>query len=382
MTRSRKFTFRVLLLILLLCLIGLAACGDDDDDDNNDTAVDDDDDNDNDDDNDDDNNDNDNDDDDNNDDDNDDDDTPALDLDWIKFDGTPAPDSAIMAAMAYDEIYQQVVLFSGGTGLNRDTWLWDGSAWSKADPSKSPSARIGHGMVYDSKSHQVVLFCGIGLLLYPNDTWTWDGADWTKIDTNHTPPGRANFGMAYDRLRERTVIFGGCTGNPCATPLDDTWEFDGVDWQQATPATIPDPRISPYMFYDRVMEKTILFGGYGGGEKSDTWAYDGQDWELLLDGSTDSPTPRSAGAAAYDPVRQRGLIFGGEGGYMTFLDETWQWDQAGWRLVETDTAPRKRNQTCGAFHTQADQFVIFAGWFSTEFIPVIFKDTWLLEEKP
>jgi len=53
-----------------------------------------------------------------------------------------------------------------------------------------------------------------------NDSWLWDGADWQQLTPAATPPARESFGMAFDELHQQTVIFGGLGGDAL---LRDTW---------------------------------------------------------------------------------------------------------------------------------------------------------------
>src|SRR5438874_3914689 len=66
------------------------------------------------------------------------------------------------------------------------------------------------------------------------DTWEWDGTDWIQKTPATSPPPRECHAMAYDSTRERVVLFGGTDGSGF---LGDTWEWDGTDWIQKTPAT-------------------------------------------------------------------------------------------------------------------------------------------------
>jgi hypothetical protein len=57
--------------------------------------------------------------------------------------------------------------------------------------------------------------------------------------------------------------------------IDDTWEYDGVDWTQVTTASSPSARCYHAMVYDIVRGKVVLFGGHDGNYRNDTWEYDG-----------------------------------------------------------------------------------------------------------
>src|SRR2546421_3827106 len=171
-------------------------------------------------------------------------------LTWTKQAPTTAPASRSYFAMAYDSTSARTVMFGGqlanGTSTN-ETWEWDGSNWTLKQPATSPSARNGETMVYDSIRHVTVLFGGtIG-----NDTWEWDGVNWTLRNSTHTPPGRSFAAMAFDSARGKTVLFGG-QGYPGGTfaQFGDTWEWDGTDWTQASPATSPVQRDNAAMAFD------------------------------------------------------------------------------------------------------------------------------------
>src|SRR5215208_2185692 len=61
------------------------------------------------------------------------------------------------AAMAYDAVRQEMVLFGGninGGGLN-DTWVLRGNNWIRLDPATKPVDRYGHRMVWDAARQQI-----------------------------------------------------------------------------------------------------------------------------------------------------------------------------------------------------------------------------------
>ena len=66
--------------------------------------------------------------------------------------------------------------------------------------------------------------------------------------------------MAYDPILQRTVLFGGQDPSTFAN-LADTWEWDGTNWSQATPATHPPSMWSFGMTYDRARQRVVVFGG-------------------------------------------------------------------------------------------------------------------------
>ena len=57
--------------------------------------------------------------------------------------------------------------------------------------------------------------------------------------------------MAYDAVHQRVVLYGG----------GETWEWDGVNWTQATPAQSPSVVSGHDLAYDVARQRVVLFGG-------------------------------------------------------------------------------------------------------------------------
>ncbi|HEY2515701.1 MAG TPA: kelch repeat-containing protein [Polyangiaceae bacterium] len=272
---------------------------------------------------------------------------------WVlaRPDGMPV---AVSPAMAFDSARNRVVRF-GGNAFN-DTWEWDGATWSSQTPAGSPAARFGHAMAYDSVRQRVVL---VGGQLEDGsgsaaDTWEWDGATWQKRSDSFGGVTRTGHQMAFDSARGRVVLFGGLTGSP-ATPLADTWEWDGATWTSPQPALHPLARSGHAMTFDTTRGRTVLYGGTAG---NDTWEWDGATW------APKSPATRpnaTVGAAmAFDPASNRAVLFGGSNG-TTPLSETWAWDGANWSSLSTATAPSAASGRAVAFDTARDRLVLFGG---------------------
>ena len=69
--------------------------------------------------------------------------------------------------------------------------------------------RAAMRMVYDALRGEVVLFGGSVFPTVYDDTWTWDGSNWQLESPPASPPARAYEGLAYDEVRGNAVIFGG-----------------------------------------------------------------------------------------------------------------------------------------------------------------------------
>jgi hypothetical protein len=91
------------------------------------------------------------------------------------------------------------------------------STWTLRTSPNRPRAREAHAMAYHTALTRTVLFGGYGWeetstgghALQLDDTWTWDGADWQQLTSSLHPSGRMSTSVAYDELRQELVLFGG-----------------------------------------------------------------------------------------------------------------------------------------------------------------------------
>jgi hypothetical protein len=131
-------------------------------------------------------------------------------------------------------------------------------------------------MACDVVRQRVVLFSGwthSGIL---SDTWEWDGSNWTQRSPATSPSARQWHAMAHDSARQRVVLFGGSDQPNYSS--SDTWEWDGGNWTQRSSATAPAARRGPAMAYDMARQRVMLFGGGVPGRRlsdtfSDTWLF-------------------------------------------------------------------------------------------------------------
>lgn len=205
----------------------------------------------------------------------------------------PSPRSAAAAAFTSGGFWRGpptavppdgwVVLFGGngadGSALG-DRWMWDGSYWTQVANS-GPPARSGHVLVFDSGRGVTVLFGGSADGALRADTWEWDGGSWGQALVRGAPPPRELAGGAYDG--DRTLVSGG-TGE-AGSVLGDTWGWDGSRWTRVVGLEEPSPRAGGALAYNGT--NVALFGGMGGDGTSaatplgDTWQFDGQTWTQL-----------------------------------------------------------------------------------------------------
>jgi len=88
----------------------------------------------------------------------------------------------------------------------------------------------------------VVLFAGQSSPNpFLNDTWTFDGTNWDQVTVSNPPPARA--GAALGTLGNEVVLFGGLG----ESYLNDTWIFDGKSWTQPSVSNPPPAREAAMM---------------------------------------------------------------------------------------------------------------------------------------
>ena len=114
--------------------------------------------------------------------------------------------------------------------------------------------------------------------------------------------------LAFDSDRNVIVLFGGYSGVAGnGEPLQDTWEWDGVDWIQKNSSNVPNARSGHHLVYDSLRKVSVLFGGYQ--QNAQTWEWDGNDWSLSE--PIISPPNRSGGAMVYDSTRHEIVLSAG-----------------------------------------------------------------------
>lgn len=252
-------------------------------------------------------------------------------INWIETSPSGSPPGRSGNGLVYDMHRQRVVLFGGRCGnvycRLGDTWEFDGATWYETTPASSPAARGNHALAYDASRNRVVLFAGHtgGYSGIQADTWEYDGINWIEVGPIASPPERYGHAMAYDSERGYVILFGGTTGINAS--MNDTWEYDGITWRETTPAVSPPARDRPSLAYDAQRGRTILFGGLdSGGALGDTWEYDGETWFEAA--PVNAPSPRSNAGLTFSGENGKILLYGG---YRddTLFDDTWTYGVEG-----------------------------------------------------
>jgi Galactose oxidase, central domain len=266
---------------------------------------------------------------------------------------------------------------AGGAVLN-DTHAFDGCGWTQHFPVTDPGPLTNIYLSASPSLFSVVLFGGnSGVPFAPLSGATWEYNTGTGVWSNLTPPGaspspRELANMAYDSARGRTVLFGG--GNAVTGVFaSDTWEWDGVNWFNVTPAGVSPPgRAWHAMAYDSARARTVIYGGYNGSQLGDTWEWDGLQWTQVFPAA--SPGGRSSGAMAYDPWSQRIVLFAGSVGWPIGLNDTWEYDGVSWSAVTLFGGPPPLTYLHRMAGDPIRGGVIFYGAYTNNWAPSI--DTW------
>jgi hypothetical protein len=252
---------------------------------------------------------------------------------WKTLSPAHHPSSRYGAAMAFDPVNEQLILFGGfggddGNSFLSDTWSWTGDDWVHLHPAAHPSRRFDPVAAADAATG-LVLFGGYDGTQVLGDTWQWTGSTWSPVATDAAPPPRTDAAFSDDGARGDLVLFGGYGSS---ASLDDTWRWTGTEWIDAAPAHAPTPRRGMSMAFDPVIAEVVLFGGYDSLTTSyqQTWTWDGVDWTQQL--AQHSPNRRSGGALAFDAATQNLVLFGGDAGLA--YGDTWTGPTR-----EDDTAP-------------------------------------------
>lgn len=267
------------------------------------------------------------------------------------------PSARILAAFAYVPPAQQAVLFGGYDASNKplnDTWIRRSGCWTQLHPAQNPPANTIAASAYDANTGEfVVLLYGAsgGQAYLDLASWLWDGRSWRKA-TAPSPPVSAGQ-AAYDGALHRVILFGMADAGGAA----QTWAWDGAAWSLLNPISSPIPRFNAAMVTDPATNKILLFGGASGATSKvldDTWTWDGSQWEELTPQA--SPPPRQEATVAPFARIGKSILLGGLDSSGRLLNDAWQWDGATWSAIPSFGA-----NCCSAAIDDGNEVVIFGG---------------------
>ncbi|HYH27386.1 MAG TPA: kelch repeat-containing protein, partial [Actinomycetota bacterium] len=276
--------------------------------------------------------------------------------------------------MAYLPALQGVVMYGGLVCPGwvcapvQETWLWDGSAWERLRPASSPPPLHAAAMTYDPVRKELVLFggetCTATDCSFSSETWTFDGSNWEKQNPLVSPIASAASAIAFDPASSRVLLSGGCAQDRCPGVVG-TWSWDGTNWELEDLLT-PLPRVGSQMATNPG-GGIVLFGGQDvqGSTPAETWIWNESGWTQRTPAS--SPPGRAYGGATYDPVRNEVLLLAGSsitcalsctGGYVKDL---WAWNGQTWTQRAMGEEMRVGQSHSIAYDAARDEVVRFGG---------------------
>jgi hypothetical protein len=235
-------------------------------------------------------------------------------------------------AYCYDQANDNIVLFSGrrySPATNYiQTLIFNGTEWVDVQPNTFVSARIDAGMVYDASvgNANVVMFGGLRAdNVTLDETWIWNGADWTEVTPDTVPPARRLHEMVYDSVANRVIMFGGL--NAANQVLTDMWAWDGTDWTALAPTNVPENGYTyqdyDSMFFDPVGNRIVLFNPIY--QKTYVFDIGTLTWSVLS--TPTRPNPGSHSRMVYNSAAGYALVAGGSSNAQTWKFENDEWIQ-------------------------------------------------------
>lgn len=221
--------------------------------------------------------------------------------------------------------------------------------WHDLTPPKSPGTSSAVKSCFDADRAETILFGGQGCENNTIATWAWDDSGWRCV-TEVGPPPRGPGAMAYDAKRKVVVLYGGYHYGT-DTYYEDTWEWDGRTWTQASDLGVGESYAN--MFYDSEHARILMYVS----NRQQMWEWSGTGWSMI---SNSGPPARFGAGLAYDSFRHRAILFGGSADEEDLLNDTWEWDGNAWALVATN-GPSPRRSVGMCFDSDRDVTVLFGG---------------------
>jgi hypothetical protein len=288
--------------------------------------------------------------------------TRAATLQCWRFDGawrsmpTPPHFDPVFAfgGLVYDPVRRSVVALT-----DQGCWLFasTGTQWNSA-PAPSGPLITERALCWDERRGRIVGFGGrTGPNQWVDDTIEWTGSQWITVSTVIRPTRASGGIMMFDRMLQVCLLFG---GDSQFGPLDEVSAYTGSSWSSWSVSSV-----SPQARHDAMLADdprgAILFGGATGTGTplNDTWLWTGEAWQSL---GGSAPGARWAGAMARLTTSSI-LLFGGVDG-SAVLGDTWVLDappNAGWRQLQTGTAPAIRFNHAMAANPQGSSVYLFGG---------------------
>jgi serine/threonine protein kinase len=203
-----------------------------------------------------------------------------------------------------------------------------------------PSARMNAAMVWDNVDQQVLLYGGLGSNNhYLSDLWSYALATgtWTEIACSNNGPGARSSGAVWNG--SQMLLLGGTNKYGL---LSDFWSYTpGSDggWQELAASTPLGKRTYSTMVWDNSDNRLYVFGGLdvNGLQNNDFYVYSANSgWSSITPKTASNPLPRQQAMGAWDSKDHALLLMGG---WQDGQDEPfwglWAYDprQDAWKLL-------------------------------------------------
>jgi PKD repeat protein len=305
---------------------------------------------------------------------------------WINVTSGPTPPGDYGAAMAYDPLLNESVLFGGylppigrfneAPQQINATWGLQNGTWTNITSTVGlpPVGRLSPSLSYDARDGYLLLTAG-SEISYPyndtiachagwcNDTWKFAGGRWTQLPlpalnpfegialSNGTPVYWDGSVSAYDStdgflLVQSAFDSESIYGN---TTQGRSWAYEGSNWTDLTlNATTNTTAISPNyqtpaLIDDPAAGGVLLFGGsrftsggnWGVYPSNETWLFAHGAWTNVTANSTLAPPADGYGTpvvGTYDNATQSVIIYDpGDGPQAEGL--IWEWKNFHWSNI-------------------------------------------------
>lgn len=280
---------------------------------------------------------------------------------WLQTpSSTPGP-AQTQAQFVFDHNLGECLLLGGGSSNQpgNETWAWNGVRWLQLATANRPETWLDDHIVAVPNGTGCVRVGGTPL----DPTWLWDGGSWSPIAGAGPTPRTGWYGCTGSQF---AYVFGGTDAS--TNLLGDLWGFDGTAWSQLTPVTGgPSPRASGAMAFDAGLGEVVLFGGMtssmASGVDGETWTFDGVQWNQRS--PAHSPAARFGHAMAYDFASGRTILTGGiDSTFNGFLQDTWAWDGTDWTLLSAAT-PAPISRPSLAFDVTLGALTLFSSHYGS-----------------
>jgi hypothetical protein len=178
--------------------------------------------------------------------------------------------------------------------------------------------------------------------------------------------------MAFDPVRARMVMVTSSSNSQQAT-----WEWDGSNWAERTPAGGGTPFSLQHLEWDSGHGRIL---GITDGEDPEVWQWNPKSytWTRLSFGC--APSSRGMEAVVYLPGKDQMIYFGGDAGLGPYQD-LWAWapDGSSWRQYQQSGSwPGPRTGASVVYDSKRQRLVMFHGYSGSDFL----NELWTLSVGP